>query len=142
MAALNGKKNASLPRNCEVELTPKFSNPETIDQTGILFINIKEHVNAIEGARVSPCLIKRDCLAETLRGKWAPFKGRAAGILSMKCQRRGRDSRGYDGESGSHSESSSSSSMSDYGNDLEDVELELRRDIRDIDISDKNIHKK
>ena len=55
----------------------------------------------------------------------------------MKCQRRGRDSRGYDGES----ESSSSSSMSDYGNDLEDVELELRRDIRDIDISDKNIHK-
>lgn len=39
--------------------------------------------------------------------------------------------------------------MSDYGNDLEDVELELRRDrtrprvsIRDFDIPDKNIYKK
>ena len=67
----------------------------------------------------------------------------------MKCQRRGRDSRGYDGESDSNSESSSSSMMSDYGNDLEDVELELRRDrtrphvsIRDSDIKEKNIYKK
>ena len=39
--------------------------------------------------------------------------------------------------------------MSDYGNDLEDVELELRRDrtrphvsIRDSDIKEKNIYKK
>ena len=63
----------------------------------------------------------------------------------MKCQ--GREG-GYDGETDSDTESSSSS-MSDYGKDLEDVEMELRRDrtpphviIRDSDIPDKNIYKK
>ena len=111
----------------KVELTLKFSNAETIDQTWILFYLI---------------------LLETIGGKWAPFTGRAAAVLRMKCQRRGRDSRGYDAESDSNSETSSSS-MSDYGNDLEDVELELRRDrtrprvsIRDSDNSEKNIYKK
>ena len=64
----------------------------------------------------------------------------------MKCQRRGRESQGYDGDRESES---SSSSMSDYGDDLEDVEMELRRVrtrpqviIRDTADTEKNIYKK
>ena len=68
----------------------------------------------------------------------------------MKCQRSEKDREGYDADSDSESNSEiSSSSMSDYGNDLMDVELEMRRDrtrplsiIRNNDIPEKNIYKK